>query len=198
MKQIYQKRWSLRQHLLHLKREKESVTYLDGGSRGKPRSQWDTSIDDVRTRHARTLQHIPSSKVSKSDESLYHKGNKYESQITQSVAKGLPEHIKARLAAFGLYAVASEENLPLRISGRPITMESRSHSKQNIARLPDIQDNQRISSTRSDLSFAMKRPKLRHSNATLQQFPLERRRLSRSLTDLEDFHKMSKTLQSAI
>ena len=102
-------------------------------------------------------QGLPSSGVSKSEDILYPNDIRNEIQTVQNELKGLPEPTRTRLAAYGLFAVASEENLPSGVSGRPVAMEMCSNTKQSILRLPKIQDSQRISSTRSEV---VKRPKI--------------------------------------
>ena len=186
VKQLYQKKCSLRQHLLNLQLEKEKVKYLDGGSRGKPRNQWDTSVDDVILRHARATQQFPT-RVSK-----FNDNTKHEKQ-SQDV---LPEPTKSRLVPCGFLTVASEEEIPPKISRKPLTLKI-----SNKTRFPNINDNQRVTSSHSDFTPRMRHPGLPHNHTTLETVPsfvLTRRRLSRSLTDLRDLRQRSNTLQSTV
>ena len=165
------------------------MKYLDGGNRGKPRNQWDTSVDDVRTRHTRVMQQFPT------------RASRFSENVQNGTFKdGFSPAAKTRLVPYSLLSVSSEESIPLRISNRSLALSTSPRAGHMATKLPNIHDNQRISTTHSALGEGVKRPGLPHAHTTLGgvlSYPFTRR-LSRSLSDLEELRQRSKTFTSAV
>ncbi len=155
IRQIYQEKWLLKQNLLRLKADRASVKYLDGGSRGKPRSQWDTTIDDVTQRHSRaTTQHHPR-RLNRFQGMFYTNYGIFErsptdlekeSENTSRKTSGLVR-THSKLERLG----SREDIVDMGVSGKQIATQLQAQSRIKSTRLPDILKRSTQQKTKLDL-----------------------------------------------
>ncbi len=184
--------------MLELQLEKEKVTYLDGKHRGKPKRQWDASVEKARVRNLRSINSVAKMHSYSYRENSGSEGSSTEDHTEETdnrkpiVRKShcttnnrhvhlvIPDTLRDRLSKWGLSAYASESDL------HTAAEEQRHH-------LPDININQKVTSQSEESLHGC-------NNKILNQLKREKdissymmgqeRRMSRSLSDLSTFQRM--------
>ena len=203
LRQIFQQKWVLRQHLRRLRVERDSVKYLDGASRGKPVRQWDTSIDDVTKRHARAAAQLRLPKRHRRFQGAVQPSTAALQPKNPSAPGGATRELSATFSPIPLYEpetprllrVVSKEPTPSSLGARrPEAPPSEAPpARPTSIRLPSIYTR---SVTKTEFSSLIRPSVVRHdasvpgtrlfTTGAMPKFYGANNTLSRSLTEVKD------------